>query len=512
MIGWALAASSYHELLQMGALEEIERIAVVSAGAVGLEAAKALSPIRPTVVVDTDQTKREAAERSGFKAHASLGGACREVQFALSCTGFRAEDRHVLDGFRGTLASGSSAAIELDLEELEAFGRVRCLNHGRPVNFKHDGFAVLSKEQIGLTRALLFAAIVQPKGEAEDHWAKVDPHLEAIAVEAWRASGGEKLGPIEEAYGRGPRPPRPDSLSARGSASESEWLTFLRAHRGRVLPPPSQSAGSCFVFEDLDGSARFVDIRRGVSVPLALDRMPEQLFEAPQGVLLTGTDASGAWIRSLRPDAGLSGWRVGDRLGGGPMVAATLGSAERTAVAGGDQRGYLFDRGDRLLAFPPGLWDAPREIIKKDRASRFFAWVDGATIAEVLGPPARLYTHTAVERPFYRAGEELPLPGAIAQIEGVARSFFPRTPWLIGRTSDGSTALVELTIYGSERPAFLLPPGARYRGVSYPDPKAPLDPVVQFVMPGEPDELAHYRSIRLDTALIRANRALQRQR
>ncbi|MBI4819871.1 MAG: hypothetical protein HY791_26595 [Deltaproteobacteria bacterium] len=468
IIGWALVEALFRELAQWGEAGQLQRVTVVSAGAIGMEVAEKLRAegIQVTLV-DKDPAKLAVAASRGFVTASKVEAALEKADLVFSCTGKRALDARSLRGFEGFVASGSSAAVELDARELSAFTSVKILNRGRPINFQGDGFENLPKEAIGLTRALLFSAIARP-GAGEGPWRGLDSSLEAIAVEA-SAQHRAALG--------SPRPkaraaPRPDESG--GVTEPGAWEAFLSAHPLPVLPPPS-SAGAFAnrsIFKDRDGSIRLVDLETRRSIQLPFGDMPTAMVGGLHRAFLCGADDRGGWVRTLgRNQEGE--WEVGARLDGGPCIGARMGSSAL-------EWGYVFEAKSDLVVFDPGKLDSPRRVKKALSGESCYVLSNSGSIDQIQASTGKV-------RRLEGDGPPTVVPKGWTSVE--AKFDHRLETVLLGRTSDGLQAVGWAT--GGD---VTLPPGAVFRGIEGPSSS---EAKVLYFAPGGLDEVDRHPSVSL---------------
>ncbi|MEQ8568938.1 MAG: hypothetical protein RMA76_28700 [Deltaproteobacteria bacterium] len=515
IIAWDLAKALLMELHHRGKVDALERVGVVSGGTVGLELSKRLAEdlAYDVTVVDKDDAKRERAEGAGLAVSERVRETVKLVDLLFPCTGKRSVNGFNLQGFEGMLASGSSAAIEGDTDHIQAFnGDVDVFNWFRPLNFSGDGHEQLSKEQIGLTRALLLLACAQelPTDGAPRMVPLTDVHHEI--VDFWRKTGGDEVEPLSRAPQHRLRPP--DLYGPARRAPHDEWMTFFMNHPGRVHPPPTSTrrVPAVYLFQLPNGQVRAVDTRIGRSFKLPVDTFPEKVtfLGVPPGdfdVLLRGGEGEDAWALPVRLTK--KKLEVGERRAGGEVVASRWSppsvpeqvqpeDADMFLIAQKEvsmPMSVLVAKDGQLTAYRDGdvesadVFDAPTD------APCHYLWPEPNVVVAIEKSGGRL--HAVGDGA--RAWANRRLPEAMVQVDAISSQFAPSRgavdPIAIGRDADGRTVLG-----GLGGAMVRLPEGAVFRGIEKKDPDA-MAPVyvVRYSEDDEAvDELDHHHTVELD--------------
>ncbi len=504
IIGWSLADALLHELRQMGLLSAVRNITLVSAGTVGLATARELRDLGFAVtVVDQDRAKIALAEAEGFAVSTDLAETLGSCDLVYACTGKTALDGHAIANWDGLIASGSSAAIEYNRDQINALRKnpIAELNRGRPMNFSGDGHENLSAAQIGLTRALLFIAVTQDTGRGPPERIAVDSRRDKMAVRAWRRSGGHEPPPLSRETPRVASGSRPDAVA--GAARHDEWMAYLSSSTGPVCPRPNQVGfvPGLYFFQDEHGKVRSVQTSSEVAasfesalaeVPrrvlsLSEREAPEWLVELPHGgenaVAPAKFEQERLHIGPPRPVRGLLGvFREADR-----SVHPSWGKMEARSVL------YEAADGQLLFNFPGSsqLHSRPRSF-EGDAA---YLRLANETLVELQkSPPAvsvrGLLGTSVVENQF----SNYAVPAAFSRIDAVAPLNDHGDYALIGRSRDGQLALCPLHAGPTGQQVTLLPKDAVFRGMHRPAPDTePFLYVVDYTLPGDPVELEHLR-------------------
>lgn len=507
IIGWSLADALLHELRQTGRLDSVENITVVSAGTVGLTTARELRDLGFTVtVVDRDATKRALAEAAGFAVAADAGDTLPACDLIYACTGKTALDGHRLADWDGLIASGSSAAIEYNRDQINALraGPIAELNRGRPMNFNGDGYENLAPAQIGLTRALLFAAIVQDTGQGPPETLALDSRRDALAVRAWKRGGGHEPPALSRLTPRAPAPSRPDALS--GAARHDEWMAYLSSLPRAVCPPPHQVgfAPGLYFFQDEAGKVRAVRTQAGAgalssSSALPLDRVPARVHtlserEPPEWMVELGHGVE-RFVAPVKAE-GQGGLSVGvarlvERL---LHVARERDPQFHPSWGKKEARALLYGADGQLLYGFPGsseLYPRPRAFT----GDALFVRLGDHTLVEVQKtPPAVSVKGLLGGGGVQNAFASYSVPPAFARIDAVAPLNDHGDYALVGRSHDGHLALAPLHAGPVGAQVALLPKDAVFRGMHRPSPETePFGFVVDYTLPGDPVELEHLR-------------------
>lgn len=496
VIGWDLAQGLLRELHWRGKADTLERVGVISAGTVGLQLSSFLRDDLgfETQLVDKDSIKRRNAEALGYRAAPRVAELAEAPELLYACTGHRSVDGPLLWGFAGDLASGSSAAIELDSDHLATYGvDTEVYNWARPLNFTGDGHETLTPEQIGLTRALLFLAVCQEVPSDVRGPVPLGP-LQEVILKSWKQRGGDRTSKLTRAPR--PPPPRPDELSDR--PRHDEWMTYFRNLEAPVWPRPTTSryAAMRYVFQRPGEVPRVVDTQRGVSFPLPFAQMPRRLLysrlpsdEGPTFALVGEGAAAQVHPFFLRPE-GVSAEApipAGIQVSARAQVAASDGTVEMSyAFAAQDRLRLLVGGQLQELVCPEAeakrfLWPAPGELL---------AFRPEAGTMEILTVPG------APASPW----RQLQLPAGLQKIEGLTQALSPsfgaHDPVLIGRDPNQAVVLVLLDPAGSS--TVTLPKGAVFRGLARDNPdESPARYRVYYSWPDEPDELDRHASVLL---------------
>lgn len=506
IIGWSLAEALLHELRQTGRLQNVHHITLVSAGTVGLATARELRDLGFEVtVVDRDETKRLAAKAAGFSVAPEVADTLGDCDLIYSCTGKTALDGHGLADWDGVIASGSSAAIEYNRDQINALRAepITELNRGRPMNFSGDGYENLTPAAIGLTRALLFVALTQDTGGGPATRIALDETRDALAVRAWRRSGGDRPEALSLEVASSAAVQRPDLVA--GHADHDEWMAYLSSLPRAVCPAPNQVGfkPGLYFFEDEDGQVRSVrtstkDNRLSSSEATPLSEVPTRLHvlnerSEPEWMIELGRGedrrvmevaAQGAGIElgaSHEIDRLLRVFREAD-----PSFHPTWGKKESQSV--------LYAAGDQLLYSFPGskvLHSRPREL---DGPSLYVRFLDHTLVEIQQQPPAirvrGLLGKGVIEQSF----EGYQLPPSFARIDAVVPLNDHGDFALVGRSHEGHLAMAPLAAGPAGQKVSLLPAEAVFRGMHRPSPQTqPFQYVVDYTLPNDPIELEHMR-------------------
>ncbi|MCC6806788.1 MAG: hypothetical protein IT381_05155 [Deltaproteobacteria bacterium] len=494
VIGWALTEAFLRELKQTNAAE-CKRVAIVSAGSVGLAFAEHMREAGYEVtLVDRDPDKLAAARARGFAVADEVEKIVGDVDAVLGATGKTSLSGETLKNFRGVIGQGSSAAIEFDEQQLRAYNpSLQVLNRGRPMNFHGDGHENLSAAQIGLTRALMFAAIVQPKGAAGVQ--DLGDGLQRIAYDHWKANKGDAVTKISAR----PAPPRPDLY---GRATHKEWMTYLRNLPAGVVPRVNDALArpGLYCFEEPKGRFRLVDTRVGdaVSIDAPFTRLPDQLIDAgtrsqPRAFMALSRTKEGTSVRAMimRGDA-IEYLPVAETKGLATSLRLDFGEegdpTERSLV------GYAFDMGEVLRVYPPGQWSNPVTVKKASLADSVFLWPKEGVFMQIERASGK--THVLL------AQEEDPEPiarfASLVSVDGVtvAIGTLPELRFVVGKDASGAVVLVPAakvrgTYYREPKP-IVLPKGAVFRDVKK---LSWCDVQIAYAMPGKGQELEALETI-----------------
>jgi S-adenosylhomocysteine hydrolase len=513
VIGWSLAEALLLESTQAGRLSAQARVGVVSAGTIGLHAARHLRDAGFSVeVVDTKAEARTRAQAAGFVAHDSVDDVSDHVDVILSCTGHTALRGDMLQGFEGALLSGSSAAIEFDVAQIDSHRSedITILNRGRPANFHGDGYENLSAENIAITRALLFTAVTQDVAGQAPGLIDLDHDLGALAEQTWDARGGPKTPRLDRA-----RPPsttatkRPDTIA--GAARHDEWMAYLARLPRPVCPPPNQvgERPGLYLFTDDDDRVRAVDTSHGgftgaASQPVALPSVPRSAIALNEpdarNWYVDGVGGDGRkWFATLTRDAGGALQAAAPRPFDARVDVRTEGAAHPDARGPRLHRGVVVvDDATLHVGLPGGgsFVSAPR----KGAGEAFFLRAPQEVVLELQKKPARVFVHdTLGGSPVARHYERTRLPADVRTIEAVLALPATEVPLVVGRSADGTLVAAALTPGGDQR-AIRLPKDAVFRGVHRPDESRPFDVVVDYTLPGDAVELESLRHAKLTLA------------
>lgn len=508
IIGWCLADALLHELRQTGLLEEARRVTLVSAGTVGLATARHLRDAGFTVtVVDTSAEKRALANDSGFKTASSVQETLSHADVVFSCTGRTALDGEALQGWHGVIASGSSAAIEYNREQINALrdAPIAELNRGRPLNFSGDGYENLSKEQIGITRALLFTALTQPVPRTPG-LIDVDEDRDAFAVRVWRRAGGDDTEPLSMDTPRQVGGDAPDRL---GPARHDEWMAYLSSLPSAVCPPPNHTgfAPGLYFFAGAHGEVRCVDTSLSPAATVGVSSIEVSGLKRVPRRSVRADESGAAWVLEV---PGADGARtqahvvtMGDgkaELGPGtpverllvvhreadPRVHSSWGRSEASSV--------LFDAGDSLVFTFTGGREL-RRLEKGTLGPALYFRLPDHSVAEVQQSPPRVKVRGLLgESILTRHFASYVVPPAFARIDAVAPLDDHDNVALIGRGHRGELLVVPFAAGTKGQQVATLPDGAIFRGMHRPDPHGrPVVFAVDYSLPGDPVELEHFR-------------------
>jgi S-adenosylhomocysteine hydrolase len=476
LIGWALAEALHRELLQVGGRSD--HVTVVSAGTVGMMTAKHLQLIgKKVTIVDIDKTKLAQAKALGFQTAESLG----QTDVIFSCTGKTALDGEMIKDFTGVVASGSSAAIEFDTEQLSAYNaHFTLLNRGRPLNFQGDGYENLNKDQIGLTRALLFLAVCQNETEAGMHALADGPQM--ATLEYWKQTKADTLSPITT-HTMVPPP--------RDGSAHDEWMCFLRNSTRGVFPRVDATGAKpgMYFYEASDGSQRFVDTVTGISEPSPLTKTPTALFDAgtiadpPSWLALSDGKTYGAVKRDGQ-------WLFGKPQTIDKYVATR--ADDHSSISGPalvkTQMGHVFEQGDSLVLYPPGKWDAPVLLKKALGGDSLFSWIDSERILQCEKRSGKIGS-VLLKRSHRYDLDHLAAATPFASIDAIQPrlAFTLGNQYLIGKDSGGFTLVQSLSSFAA--PPIRLPKGAIVRDIKQAS--------IFYAMPGEGTELEQLHEFRM---------------
>lgn len=506
VIGWSLADALLHELRQMGRLDNVKNVTLVSAGTVGLTTARELRDLNFVVtVVDRDPAKLARAKAEGFATATDAGTTLESCDLIYACTGKTALDGHQIAGWEGLIASGSSAAIEFNRDQINALRAepITELNRGRPMNFNGDGYENLSPAEIGLTRALLFVALTQDTGGGAPERIAVDARRDALAVRAWRRSGGHTPAALSRETPRIAAPSRPDSVA--GAARHDEWMAYLSSLPRAVCPPPHQVgfAPGLYFFQDEDGKVRGVrtsasDDAPVVSFETSLTQVPSKLLqlserESPEWLIELGHGEQ-HFVAPVTLDEGAVRVGVARPVEGGLRVFREADSSFHPSWGRREARSVLYAADGQLLYSFPGssqLHARPRSF----QGDALFLRLADHTLAEIQkSPPAvsvrGLLGGGVVEQHF----SSYTVPSAFARIDAVAPLDDHGNFALVGRSPDGRLVLAPLNVGPVGQKVTFLPKDAVFRGMHRPSPETePFRFVVDYTLPGDPVELEHLR-------------------
>ena len=506
IIGWSLADALLHELRQTGQLGEVQRITLVSAGTVGLRTAEELRSLGFEVtVVDRDESKLLAAKAAGFAVASDVSHTLPTCDLIYSCTGKTALDGHALAHWNGIIASGSSAAIEFNRDQINALRAepITELNRGRPMNFSGDGYENLSPAEIGLTRAILFVALTQDTGGGAPAAIAVDSAREAIAVRAWRRSGGDKPQTLHRDTPRLAATRRPDLIA--GQADHDEWMAYLSSLPRAVCPPPNQVGfkPGLYFFEDEDGKVRSLRTttqgsRLSASAPTTLEEVPSRMHALNER-------SNAEWIIELgrgetRRVMEVSTEGSGVKLGGSTKVDRLLrvfreanpgfhpSWGKKTAQA------LLYAAGDKLLYSFPGSKELHATTRELAGPSLYIRLADHSLAEIQEHPPAIRVRGLLGKGVVEKAFANYQVPASFARIDAVVPLNDHGDFALVGRSHEGHLAVASLSAGPTGQKVSLLPTNAVFRGMHRPAPDTqPFKYVVDYTLPGDPIELEHLR-------------------
>lgn len=508
IIGWSLASTLLQDLRQMGRIDEVRRIAVVSAGTVGLAAARHLKAAGFEVSVhDNDPVKVAEASRE-FPASVDLRDHLATTDLVLGCTGKRSLEASLLEGWNGIVAQGSSAAIEVDEAQVEAARNapLRLVNNGRPLNFKGDGHENLRPDQIDLTQSLLFAGVVQAATmERGPNKALVplDTKLHDAALTFWDQNGGDSVDRIARNAPPAVRAQAPDA-TGRG-ATHSEWMSFLSSQQSAVCPVPSEAsfAPGVYFFADSDGTVKWVNTQdtdalghcMAAAAPLASVPLRVHAVEDrdPHGWLIEAREGDGRTLRDLTRQGGTYGF------GSPKAVSGFLESSEARPSAvdysGQKKRSVVYDAGDSFVFTFAGsttLHSAPKKVEGEALVLR----PDPSVILEIAkAPPTVSFNEVVPGGAFARAYAGYSLPSEFTAIEAFFDLSEDGLKVLVGRTASGQVAVAPFLPGQVGQKCTALPEGAVCRGVHRADPARPWDVTVSYTMPGDAVEFGSMREL-----------------
>lgn len=503
IIGWSLADALLHELRQTGRIDDVHDVTLVSAGTVGMATAHHLKDAGFTVtLVDVDPQKRAAAKDAGFAVAARVEDTVANADLVFSCTGKTALDGRALKDWHGVIASGSSAAIEFNRDQINALraAPIAELNRGRPLNFNGDGYENLSKEQIGITRALLFCALTQETGRTPG-LVDLDEDRDALAVRVWRQHGGDDTAALTRGTPRSTGGTRPDIGDI--PARHDEWMAFLSSLPAAVCPPPSHTGFVPGVYFFADGDrVRVVDTREATSRsrPVDLPSVPRRAVAGgdarPHHVVeLHDGSATRLAVVDLAPDD--------THVTTGPVVhrllAVDVVRDPRFDPSWGprDARSVLYAAGDVFVFSFEGcasLHTHPRAF--GDDALVYRA--PQHTVVEINRSPPAIAVHAllAGDATVARHARQLRVPPAFVRVDALAPLDDHGNFALVGVDASGATLIAPLAVGPQGEKVTRLPPGAVFRGMHRPEPDArPFWFAVDYSLPGDPVELEHFRQV-----------------
>ncbi len=506
VIGAALVRGLAHSLAQRG--DTTRKVAIVGAGTVGIETAKtARDSGYDVVLVDRDPAKRAAAEAAGFSTRdAATAQALVGIGAVLSCTGKAALSGEALATFTGVVASGSSMAIEGDLRQLASF-RLDALdvaNGMRPVNFDGTGHENLTAAQIGVTRALVFAALAQEVDAGKPGFVDVDADLQRVAIDAWRAAGGDLRVVVDTNVID--RAQRPDAVATDGLARHDEWIAFLAGLARPVTPRPTeqQRAPGPYFFADTDGAVRLVDTRGpGGSAPVALPGVPVFVHHtcnrdgAPLEVVCDVDGERRAYEVSAGPPARSKSLFAIDRTG--PSFIQDDGA--QGTLSDRKDVGRCFVSGGALQLRRPGAATYRKIELPQgfDPATTSVTWAHRDVLVVVDKSRAAVATialDDGAAAPRVRAGlpKELVSVDALAVWNDPTHLVFPIV--VVGKDAAGHPRAAVLTPAPSD--VVLLPDDATLRNLKPQAGGPPGTFVVEYTLPGDPVERESFRSLVVD--------------
>lgn len=518
VIGHALVDSLLTALAQRDRLDA-KTVTVVSAGTVGTQTALILRELGYDVtLVDTHAKKRAAAEARGFKTAPVVDedlAAGSDVLY--SCTGRTAISGDVLGRFDGVLVSGSSMAIEFDTRQLASFrtSPLDVVNRARPANFDGTGHENLTKAQIGVTRAILFAALAQDIDRTKPTFVDVDRQMQDVAIAAWhRTGGGTQPHPTKPARDDRVRPDALDPLA--DSARHDEWIAFLAGLKRPVCPRPTENLRTPmpYFFEGEDGGVRLVDTSGdGKSRAVPLPGVPEHVWMADTG-------PGAALVVVCKTDEGRQLFEVvpGDppRATSKGLVGVEAGSFLDPVTDGfspwsrpeGYKRGFAFrsaTSSELVVRTPGGAWRRV-PMPKLDEARTTLLWVHrdvvlaldkGADGRAARLAPVVLSDDTRAKK----AAGAVGLPGGMTTVDAVAHwddpSLLVHPVVVLGHDAAGKPVAGVLSPVPSTAP-LPLPDDAIFRNLKPSPGGKPGTFVVEYTLPGDPVESEHFRSVVLD--------------
>lgn len=416
----------------------------------------------------------------------------------------------MLAEFDGVVISGSSMAIEADVRQLHSF-RNRALdvvNAARPANFDGTGHENLTKDQIGVTRALLFAALAQRVDTTKPGFVDVDAAFQEAAVAAWK-----KDAPPPDRAARA-KAQRPDALSRGGGARHDEWIAFLAGVERPVCPRPTETtrAPMPYFFADTDGSVRLVDTRVGQSVAVKLPSVPESvhfptvaegaplvvvcrdedgarsLFEVVPG----GSSGSPPRTRAIGDVHHAAGNFVDPEYGPNGMPTGRIEGAS-----------LLFVSEDKVRVRRPrgSAWIEAKPPAGVDMARAFTSFVHRDVVL-VVDPATAAVHGVPLDKSVgaTQVAARLGAPPGLARVQALAtwndpsHLVFPVVA--IGQGGDGKPACAVLSPVPSTLP-LSLPDDAVLRNLKA-APGRPGVFVVEYTLPGDVVEHGRFRSVEVD--------------
>jgi hypothetical protein len=530
VIGFALGEALIRELAQRGmSMAKGTPAVVVSAGVVGMKTAETLRDAGFAVtVVDMDEKKRAAAQVAGFSTASVVDAAlAKQSQVILSCTGKTAMSGDALVEFEGLLASGSSMAIEFNVEQVNAFraSPIHDANRGRPLNFEGDGHENLTPAQIGIPRALNFAALAQEVTDTTPRFVDVDAAFQKVTVEAWEKAGGANVAKLDPAKltGKNDKSERPDAMSSAGTARHDEWMAFLMGLGRPVCPRPSTHMfmPGVYFFEDKDGSTRMIDTRGdGKSVHVQLPSTPRtatHTSSAPGTPLLLECPGDDGRVSLVEVDAATGRARA---VGEADKLARIYVADHRSLTTGQGpvNLGFTFvdDREIVVRAPEASSWKRLPLPAGVDAKNALVVWPHKDALLVVDKKSAQIHLVKLSPSSFFAdmmGMHARDFPAGLVSVDAVAAWDAQKTSILVGRDAEGRVALGQLTPQASKQ-LTTLPKDAVFRGVRpEPDEKTGLPVVgrfrVDYTLPGDPVEVEHYRLVVIDEmgALLQGLRA-----
>ncbi|MBK8011055.1 MAG: NAD(P)-binding domain-containing protein [Deltaproteobacteria bacterium] len=514
VVGLALA-KSIRLILAQRALVGPQRVILIGAGSVGASLAQRLLEQGHEVsCVDSDEARRASIRAQGFSASEALTPELlSEATVVVGCVGKTSVDGDRLGGlggFNGVLISASSMAIEFNEAELSAYrGRtVDVAMRARPANFDGTGFEHLTPEQIGLTRALLFAALAQPVTTRTAGFLPVEPALEKAAYDAWIASGGDRIR-------FRPRHPdtlasRPDRIGARGRARHDEWMCYLLGLERPVIPRPADNVRTpgFYFFADHLG-VRLVDTHRGgASVRVALPSVPRCVYR-------TQADSDASVLVECGPPRGTGACELFEvsasgqvrKLGPVDEHVATLfrmGGADYP-LAGPRYADHAFIHGRILRVSMRGDRHSMKVITLPDDLNAketSFHWVHDDVIVAFDRSCGKVYPLAlSTSSDAAKVRETIRCPSEIVKIEAEAcydsPQFGVRPLIVVGRDKGDRLMFAVVAPVGCER-AVPLPPSAVLRALREKPGALPGVFEIGYTLPGDSVESDALRTLTVD--------------